>query len=133
VSTAQIYPLDIPSPLHHKHINIEKRVITASLKTKVYHHWTHSEPAKSNQHYILSLYGSTALVDLGRFPSFLIHTQSVGLLARGISPSQGRYLHTEHKYRINAHRHPCLQWDSNQRTQCPSGRKLFMPQTARPL
>jgi hypothetical protein len=27
--------------------------------------------------------------------SFLIHTQSVGLLGRGISPSQGRYLHTE--------------------------------------
>jgi hypothetical protein len=43
----------------------------------------------------LSIYGSTALVDLGRFFSFLIHTQSVGLLGRGISPSQGRYLHTE--------------------------------------
>jgi hypothetical protein len=29
---------------------------------------------------------------------------SVGLLGRGISPSQGRYLHTEqHKRRINAH------------------------------
>jgi hypothetical protein len=37
----------------------------------------------------------------------------VGLLGRGISPSQGRYLHTEqHKRRINAHRHPCLEWDS---------------------
>jgi hypothetical protein len=41
----------------------------------------------------LSIYGSTALVDLGRFFSFLIYTQSVGLLGRGISPSQGRYLH----------------------------------------
>jgi hypothetical protein len=41
----------------------------------------------------LSIYGSTALVDLGRFFSFLICTQSVGLLGRGISPSQGRYLH----------------------------------------
>jgi hypothetical protein len=47
---------------------------------------------------------STALVDLGRFFSFLIYTQLVGLLGRGISPSQGRYLHTEqHKHRINAH------------------------------
>jgi hypothetical protein len=47
----------------------------------------------------LSIYGSTALVVLRRFSSFLIYTQSVGLLGRGISPTQGRYLHTEHKYR----------------------------------
>jgi hypothetical protein len=40
----------------------------------------------------LSLNGSTALVGLDRFFSFLIYTQSVGLLGRGISPSQGRYL-----------------------------------------
>jgi hypothetical protein len=64
----------------------------------------------------LSIYGSTALVELGRFFSFLICTQLVGLLGRGISPSQGRYLHTEHhKHRINAHRHPGLEWDSNPR------------------
>jgi hypothetical protein len=43
-------------------------------------------------------------VDLGRFFSLLIYTQSVGPLGRGISPSQGCYLHTEeHKHRINAH------------------------------
>jgi hypothetical protein len=41
---------------------------------------------------------------LGRFFSFLIYTQSVGLLGRGMSPSQGLYLHTEqHKHRISAH------------------------------
>jgi hypothetical protein len=40
----------------------------------------------------------------------------MGLLEWGISPSQGRYLHTgQHKHRINAHRHPCLEWDSNPR------------------
>jgi hypothetical protein len=50
----------------------------------------------------LPIYGSTALVDLGPFFSFLIYTQSVGLLGRGISPPQGLYLHTEqHKHRIN--------------------------------
>jgi hypothetical protein len=43
----------------------------------------------------ISVYGSTALVDLGRFFSFLIYTQSLGLLGRGISPSQGLYLYTE--------------------------------------
>jgi hypothetical protein len=35
---------------------------------------------------------------------FLDRIQSVGLLGRGISPSHGRYLHTEqHKHGINAH------------------------------
>jgi hypothetical protein len=42
------------------------------------------------------IYGSAALVDLGRFFSFLIYTQQVILLGRRISPSQGRYLRTEH-------------------------------------
>jgi hypothetical protein len=37
----------------------------------------------------LSIYLSFALVDLGRLFSFLIHTQSVKLLGRGISQSQG--------------------------------------------
>jgi hypothetical protein len=41
------------------------------------------------------MHGSTALVDLGRFFTFLIYTQWVGLLGRGISLSQGRYQHTE--------------------------------------
>jgi hypothetical protein len=51
-----------------------------------------------------SSYGSTALLELGHFFSLLIYTHSVGLLGRGISPSQGRYLHTgQHKHRINAH------------------------------
>jgi hypothetical protein len=45
------------------------------------------------------------LLGLGRFFSFLIFfTQSVGLLGRGTSPSQGRYLNTgQHKHRINTH------------------------------
>jgi hypothetical protein len=52
----------------------------------------------------------------------------------GISLSEGRYLHTEqHKYRINAHRHPCFVWDSNPRSQRSSERRQFIPQTARPL
>jgi hypothetical protein len=50
----------------------------------------------------LWLYSS--LLDLSRFFSFVIYTQSVGLLRMGISPLQGRYLHTEQ------HRHPCLEW-----------------------
>jgi hypothetical protein len=39
-----------------------------------------------------------------------------------------RYLHTrQHKHRINAHRHPCLEWNSNPRSQYLNGRRLFMP------
>jgi hypothetical protein len=59
--------------------------------------------------------------------SFLIYTQLVGLLGRGISPSQGRYLHPgQHRHRINAYKYPCLEWDPNSRTQCSSGRRRFM-------
>jgi hypothetical protein len=36
---------------------------------------------------MLSIYGSTALVDLGRYFSLLSYTQSVGLLGWAISPS----------------------------------------------
>jgi hypothetical protein len=82
----------------------------------------------------LSIYGSAGLANLGCFFSFLIYTQSVGLLGREITPSQGRCLHTEqHEHRLNSHRHPCLEWDSNRRSQSSSGRIRFMPQTARPL
>jgi hypothetical protein len=46
----------------------------------------------------LSIYGCTALVDLGGFSVPESYTQSVGLLGRGMSPSQGRYLHiVQHK------------------------------------
>jgi hypothetical protein len=55
------------------------------------------------------------------FFGFLIYTQSVGLLGRGISPV-ARPLPT---HRTNAHRHP---W-----SQCWSGRRRFVPYTARPL
>jgi hypothetical protein len=66
----------------------------------------------------------------GRWPHFSVSwscTQSVALLRQGISPLQGRYLHTEqHKNRINAHRHPCLEWVSNPRSHCLSERRRFM-------
>jgi hypothetical protein len=76
----------------------------------------------------------TPLGDLGRYFSFLICSQSLGPLRRGFSPSQGPYLHTEqNNYRINAHRHSCLEWDSNQWSQYWSGRRQIMPQIARSL
>jgi hypothetical protein len=82
----------------------------------------------------LSVYGSTAVMDLGRFFSFLIYTQSVGLRGRGTSPSQGLYLHTEqHKHNINADTHSCIEWDSNPLSHFSRGRRWIMPQTARPL
>jgi hypothetical protein len=44
---------------------------------------------------------SIALVDVECFFSFLVYTQSVGLLGRGSAPSQDRYLHTQYKHIIN--------------------------------
>jgi hypothetical protein len=50
------------------------------------------------------------------------YTQSVGLIGPGISPSQGRYLHTEqHKHRINAH-YTYIHASSGIRTHDPSVR-----------
>jgi hypothetical protein len=49
------------------------------------------------------------------FFNILIYTQSVGFLGRRISLLQSRYLHTEqHIHRLNPHRYPCHEWDSNQ-------------------
>jgi hypothetical protein len=44
--------------------------------------------------------------------------QSVGLLALIISPSQGLSAYTQNKR--TQYRYPCLEWDSNPRTQCSS-------------
>jgi hypothetical protein len=63
----------------------------------------------------LSLYGSTALLNLCRFFSFLIVYTVDRATVRGISPSQSRYLHTE-QHKQNKHtqyRHSWLEWDSN--------------------
>jgi hypothetical protein len=55
------------------------------------------------------------------FCSFLIHIHSIGLFGRGISPPQGRYLHTEQeKRRINAHTY--IHASSEIRTYGPSFR-----------
>jgi hypothetical protein len=81
----------------------------------------------------LPTYGSTALLDLGRFFSFLIYTQSVGLPGQGSARRKAATYTGQHRHRINAHRHPCLEWDSKPRSQRSSKRRQFMPQTARPL
>jgi hypothetical protein len=71
----------------------------------------------------ISIYGSTALVDLGHLFSFLI------LYTVGRTPWMGdqpvarplpthRITQTQDK-----HRHPCLEWDSNPRFQCSMGGK----------
>jgi hypothetical protein len=95
--------------------------------------WTPT-PRSFSQHPspYLSIYLSKALQSFVRpwplFCDIILYTQSVGLLGREISPSQGLYLYTEqHKHRINAHRHPHLECDSNSRPQCSSGRRLFLP------
>jgi hypothetical protein len=68
---------------------------------------------------------------IGPWPLFQfldIFLQSVGLLGRGISPSQGHYLHT---YRITD-----MHASSGIRTHDPqysSGRRQFMPYTVWPL
>jgi hypothetical protein len=74
----------------------------------------------------LSIYGP--FLHLGRFFSFLILYTDGRILGRGISPPQGRYLHTwQHKHRINADKHPWLECGLNPWSQCSSERRQFMP------
>jgi hypothetical protein len=78
-------------------------------------------------HYIyLWLY--SALLDLGRFFSFLIfYTVSTTPWTGDQPVVRPLPAHrTAHKHRINTHRHPCLEWDSNPWSQCSSGRRQFM-------
>jgi hypothetical protein len=70
--------------------------------------WKQHSIMKTDKSLIQSLiyqWHYSPLLDPGLFFSFVIFfTQSVGLLGRGISPSQGRYLYTgQYKRRINAH------------------------------
>jgi hypothetical protein len=70
-------------------------------------------------------------VSVKRFISlqFLNFKQTVGLLGRGISPTQGRYLHrtSQTQNKRTQYRHTCLEWESNRRSQCSRGRIHFMP------
>jgi hypothetical protein len=67
---------------------------------------------------------SLQLLDLG---------QSVGLLGRVISSSQGLYLYTNTEKRTpNTNtKHPCPEWDSNLRSRRLRKGRQFMPHTAR--
>jgi hypothetical protein len=59
---------------------------------------------------------------------FLNLRQPVGSLEGG-STSRKAYTYTQTH---NKHRHSCLEWDSNPRSQCSREGRHFMPQTARP-
>jgi hypothetical protein len=95
-------------------------------RTSISHSFIHS----SIHQWLYSL-----LLGPGLFFSFVIFfTQTVGLLGRGISPSQSRYLHTDqNKQNKRTYKHPCLEWDSNPRSQRSSERRQFMPWTARQM
>jgi hypothetical protein len=96
-------------------------------------------PFSWNRHWLhLSLFFPLALspnsgpgVPPYNFPfhfSLLDLRQSVGLLGRMISLSQGLYLYTNTEKRTYTNtKHPCLQWDSNPRTRLPSERRQYMP------
>jgi hypothetical protein len=74
------------------------------------------------------------LGSIGLISQFLEHSQTVGLLGRVFSSSQGLYLNTgQHKHRkTHTHiKHPLPEWDSNPRSRLPSERRQYMPQTAR--
>jgi hypothetical protein len=68
----------------------------------------------------------SVVVSIGLISQFLDHSQTVGLLGRVISSSQGHYLNRgQHKHR-KTHtyiKHLCSEWDSNSRSRLPSERR----------
>jgi hypothetical protein len=76
----------------------------------------------------LSIYGSAALADRGRFFILLMNTQLIGSTPWTGGQPVARPLPT---HRINAHRHPCLNWDSSPRSQRSRWCRRFMPGTSR--
>jgi hypothetical protein len=63
------------------------------------------------------------------FSSVIFFTQTVGLLERGIIPV-ARPLPTHRTTQTQnerTHRHACLEWDSNLRSERPSEQRQFMP------
>jgi hypothetical protein len=76
------------------------------------------------QEAIFFSYGSTVLYEPNgltyrRFLELFRHM--VGLLGRVISPLQGLYLHRTTQHRKTRDKHPCLELDSNPRSQQPRG------------
>jgi hypothetical protein len=69
------------------------------------------------------------LLGPGRFFQFSnpIHSRYDSLDGGSARPKAATYTQDSTKHRINAHRHPCLEWDSNPRSQCSSERRQFMP------
>jgi hypothetical protein len=65
---------------------------------------------------------SLQLLDLG---------ESVELLGRVISSSQGLYLYTNTEKPTYNTQHPCPQWNLNPRSRCSGERRQFMSVTAR--
>jgi hypothetical protein len=97
------------------------------LVTKVY-----SFSAQSTTFFFLPL--CSHFWSLGLISQFLDHSQTLGLLARMISSSQGLYLNIGQQKHRKTHthiKHPCSEWDSNRRSRLPSERRQYMPQTAR--
>jgi hypothetical protein len=55
----------------------------------------------------------------------------VGLLGRGISPAPRPLPTQDNTTQRNTDTHPCPEQDSNLRSQCSSGRRQYLPETAR--
>jgi hypothetical protein len=76
----------------------------------------------------LYLWLYSPLLGLGRFFSVLIFYTVGRTPWTGDQPRRkASTCKQDSTKRINAHRHPCLKWDSNPRSQCLSGRRQFMP------
>jgi hypothetical protein len=87
---------------------------------------------EKGRHYFVNFFSSSLLPlwSIGLISQFLDHSQTVGLLGRVISSSQGLCLNTgQHKHRkTHTHiKHLCPEWGSNPRSRPPRERRQYMP------
>jgi hypothetical protein len=126
--------LDFPAfnPLQAKHLFTYLYLFTFYLTTmSVFQIIGLSVCLSVSMSVCLSIYLSMALqpfVGPWQLFQFLhLFTQSVGLLGRRSARCKAATSTQDNTNRIKAHRHPCLKWDSNPRSQCLSRRRQFMP------
>jgi hypothetical protein len=113
--------------IYYIKLQIQDRVISiiwrhagVSYRSSVRHSYVFNVTFRISAQYLVYLHSCCSHLEhrasVKRFVSLQFHGQSVGLLGQGISPSQGRYLYRTTQTQ-NKRKHPCLEWDSNPRSQ----------------
>jgi hypothetical protein len=119
------------------YIRLQQQKFKSKKPCMTFHHCQFNIFLRSSMSFIyLFIIALEPLLELGRFISFLI-LYRVGRIPWTWDQPVARPLPTDRttqtQNKLTQHRHPCLERDSNSRSQSSSEWRQFMPQTARTL